>query len=305
MAPPDVLILGARAGSWHSVRLRWALEGRGRSVARLGFDDCGFTVDGYGGHVRLGGLTSLPRLVVVRFIPAGSFEQVTLRLGLLHALDAMGVPVVNSARAIERCTDKSMTSFLLARTGLPTPPTWTVETAEAAAAIVARETAAGRRLVLKPLFGAQGKGLRLVDSGQDLPAPEEVGGVFYLQRFVGRMGQDQTGWNDYRVLVAGGEPIAAMRRHGTSWITNIHQGGRPERVPATGRLAELAVAAVGAVGADYAGVDLIEDADGALQILEVNSMPAWQGLQKVAAVDIAERLAACLTRRLVPTPRAG
>ena len=62
----------------------------------------------------LSGIAELPRVALVRSIPAGSFEQVTLRLGLLHALTALGVTVVNDARGIERCVDKAMTSFLLA-----------------------------------------------------------------------------------------------------------------------------------------------------------------------------------------------
>ena len=70
----------------------------------------------------------------VRAIAGGSFEEVTRRLGVLHALRELGVPVWNDARAIERCVDKSMTSFLLARAGLPTPPTWAVEGADAARA---------------------------------------------------------------------------------------------------------------------------------------------------------------------------
>ena len=83
-----------------------------------------------------------------------------------------------------------------------------------------------------------------------------------------------------------------MRRRGASWITNIGRGGRAEPVPAAGRLAELAVAAAAAVGADHAGVDVIADCDGGLQILEVNSMPAWQGLQAVTSEDIALALGA-------------
>jgi ribosomal protein S6--L-glutamate ligase len=58
------------------------------------------------------------------------------------------------------------------------------------------------------------------------------------------------------------------------------------------------VAAAAAVGADHAGVDLIEDAEGVLQILEVNSMPAWQGLQSVTEVDIARELARDLLARV-------
>ncbi len=85
----------------------------------------------------------------------------TRRLGILHALARLGVPVWNSAAAIERCVDKSMTSFLLSRAGLPTPPTFAVEGLAAAEAVSRRELAGGP-LVLKPLFGAQGRGIRLV-----------------------------------------------------------------------------------------------------------------------------------------------
>ena len=99
-------------------------------------------------------------------------------------------------------------------------------------------------------------------------------------------------------MVIGGEPVAAVARHGLGWIPNIRQGGRPEAVPAAGELARLAVAAAEAVGCDHAGVDLIEGRDGRLLVLEVNSMPAWQGLQSVAGTDIAACLAGHLRRRL-------
>jgi glutathione synthase/RimK-type ligase-like ATP-grasp enzyme len=101
------------------------------------------------------------------------------------------------------------------------------------------------------------------------------------------------------VFVVAGRPVAAMARHGTGWITNIRQGARPAAAPVSGPLADLAVAAADAVGALYAGVDLIEAADdGGLAVLEVNSMPAWQGLQGVSeGVDIAGELAAAVLAR--------
>jgi RimK family alpha-L-glutamate ligase len=285
-------MLGAGHG-WHSARLTDAFTRLGARAVRLAFASCALTPSG----PRLSNADEAPRAVLVRSIPAGSLEQVTLRLGLLHALEAGGTPVVNGARAIERCVDKSVTSFLLARAGVPTPPAWTVETRAAAESITATEVAAGYRLVAKPLFGAQGKGLRLVSRPDDLPPPEEIGGVWHLQRYVGR---DASGWHDYRVFVVAGRPVAAMARHGTGWVTNIRQGARPAPVPARGPLADLAVAAAEAVGALYAGVDLIEATagNGGLAVLEVNSMPAWQGLQGVSeGVDIAGELAAAVLAR--------
>lgn len=277
---------------WHTRRLVAAFVARDMEVVAGSLRDCAFDLDAGGTGFALPGFAArLPDAVLVRSIAAGSFEQVTLRLSLLHALAAAGVPVVNEARAIERCVDKAMTSFLLHRAGLPIPPTLATESEEQ----VARWRAArDEDLVVKPLFGSQGRGLARIQPGEAPPALEPYGGVRYLQRFVGR----DSDWRDYRVMVVGGAPVAAMIRHGRSWITNVRRGARCEAIAITGRLAKLGVAAAAAVGADYAGVDLIEDRDGGLLVLEVNSMPAWKGLQSVAPCDIADRIAAHVIARL-------
>lgn len=290
MAPPEVAVLGAQGEGWHGSRLRASLAEAGLAVRRVAFERCRLGAGPGGAVIHLGELERLPAAVVVRSIPAGSFEQVTLRLGLLHALEAEGVLVTNPARAIERCVDKAAASYFIARAGVPTPATWAVERQDEAAGLVRAELARGHALVLKPLFGAQGKGLRLIAAPESLPGPEEVAGVYYLQRFVGPRTAES--WRDFRVFVVAGRAEAAMARRGNGWITNIRQGGVAEPVAATGRLAELAVAAAAALGTDHAGVDLIEDEHGALLVLEVNSMPAWQGLQGVSEVDIAACIAA-------------
>jgi RimK family alpha-L-glutamate ligase len=233
------------------------------------------------------GFHDLPDLAVVRAIGDGSLEAITMRLAVLHALEALGTPLVNSARAIERCTDKSMASFLLRRAGLPSPETFATQSPAQARAIARRECPRGP-LVLKPLFGAQGWGLQLIEKPDDLPTLEEARGVYYLQRFVGPA---RPPFEDMRVLIANGEVVAAMRRRSSHWVTNVRQGARPCAVEPTARERELALAAADAMGAVLAGVDLIAAADGAPQVLEVNSMAGWYGLQKVTPFSIAERLA--------------
>ena len=297
------------APDWHGRRLGAALRRRGASTVWLSLKDCGFAVGGADPSAASGGLSlagfadALPAGALVRSVPAGSFEQVTMRLGVLHALGAAGVPVCNDARAIERCVDKSTTSFLLHRAGIPTPPTWTAESVEQARALVRAEARPGRPLVLKPLFGAQGRGLLLIEDAAALPPPEAVGGVYYLQHFVA--GADP-GWRDWRAFVVGGRTVAAMIRHGASWRTNACRGARCEGVAPEGEIAELATAAAAAVGADYAGVDIIRDAGGRALVLEVNSMPAWKALQGVSTVDIAQALVDDFLARLrVPFAKAG
>jgi len=202
--------------------------------------------------------------------------------------------VWNDARAIERCVDKSMTSFLLAQSGIPTPDTWAVQSRDAARAIVGREAARGP-LVLKPLFGSQGRGLRLVRTPDELPQPGDTASVYYLQRFIG---VERDGFHDFRLLVSHGRVVAAMMRHSAEWITNIKRGGRPVTVVANDDTKALAVRAAAAVGADFAGVDILYDRDERPSVLEVNSMPAWSGLQKVTLVRIAGILAADLVAAL-------
>ncbi len=246
---------------------------------------------------------ALPDAVLVRSISAGSFEAVTRRLGVLHALGGLGVPVWNPAAAIERCVDKSTTSFVLDRAGVPTPPTFAVEGLVAAQAIAERELRRAR-LVLKPLFGAQGRGIVMIDAVSELPPEEEVGGVDYLQHYVARPGPP---FRDFRVFVCAGKVVAMMSRRGAAWITNVSQGGVPEPVDVTERalLERLAVAAAKAVGARFAGVDLVRAQDGAVFVLEVNSMPAWSGLQTVSETNIADAIAAGLLAFLAKRDEAA
>jgi RimK family alpha-L-glutamate ligase len=242
----------------------------------------GIAVPGFG--------AGLPGAVLVRSISSGSFEAVTRRLGVLHALRELGVTVWNDARAIERCVDKSTTSFFLAQAGIATPPTWTVEGREAAVALAELECPAGP-LVLKPLFGSQGSGLRLIGGAEDLPPPETVGGVYYLQRYI------PTGtrlFRDHRLFVCAGTVVAAMTREAETWVTNVRLGARPVAFAPPPTLAELAVRAAGCVGAHYAGVDLLVDRDLRPWVLEVNSMPGWKGLQRVTPCSIAGHIVAGL-----------
>jgi tetrahydromethanopterin:alpha-L-glutamate ligase len=275
---------------WHSRQLGAAFAKAGVEPVFLSLRRTGFAAATEGARLRLPGFEEeVPLGAFVRTISAGSFEQVTLRLGVLHALRESGLLVYNDARAIERCVDKSMTSFLLHRSGIPTPPTWAVESREAAQAIARAEASPARPLVLKPLFGSQGRGLALIEDELDLPPAETVAGVYYLQHYIG---EAREGWRDWRVFVAGGKAVAAMLRQGVTWKTNAAQGAHCQAIEPDGQMSAMAIAAAQAVGAAFAGVDIIRDAEGRLFVLEVNSNPAWSALQRVTRRPIAEALVA-------------
>ena len=296
-ARPPLVAIVVSTIDWHARALSRGLAAAGARAITVKLSSCSLETTSPS-LVRLPGCDEgLPDAVLVRSIPGGTFEAVTLRLGILHALSSLGVTVWNDPRAIERCVDKSTTSFLLARAGLPTPPTWTVESREAACKILRRELSQGP-LVAKPLFGSQGRGLTLIRTLDDLPEPERVAGVYYLQRYVG---VERDGFRDFRLLVSRGRIVASMMRHSRTWITNVKQGGKPIAAVVDPEMKELAIAATAAVGADFAGVDIVHCAQGRPRVLEVNSMPAWSGLQRVTpnciARVIAEDLLAALSER--------
>ena len=272
-------------GDWHARRLVKAMSARGVQVVTTSLKLCAFDTASPTGLSIPGFDDGLPDGAFVRSISHGSLEQITFRLGILHALRESGVRVWNDARAIERCVDKSTATFLLQRAGVPAPPTVTVESAAHAHAKFEHLAAP---VVVKPLFGAQGVGIVKTERATDLPRGPEVGDVYYMQSFISQRGP---GFEDWRVFVSGGRVLAAMARRGKTWITNVAQGAEPAAYEAEPAMSAMALAAVQALGADYAGVDLIRRADGKLFVLEANSNPAWHGLQSVSDVDIAAALA--------------
>jgi len=293
MTPPasPVVVITEDSG-WHGAELQRAFEQRGTAVRFASLRACRLDLTGAAPSVVLPGLGErVPAGVLVRDVPGGTLEQVVLRLDLLHALRELGVLVYNDARVIERTVDKALTSLLLRRAGLPGPPTCVTESGVEAQAFLERETAAGHEVVAKPLFGSLGVGLRRLGAGAELPDAADVGGVWYLQRYI-ETGSSGGGWRDFRVLVVGGLAVAAMIRHGASWVSNVAQGAHCQPAAADPELEHLAVAATHAVGAAYAGVDLVRDREGGLHVLEVNGIPAWRGLQGTTGIDLAERVVA-------------
>jgi RimK family alpha-L-glutamate ligase len=227
--------------------------------------------------------------VLARIIPSGSLEQIIFRVDALHRLEERGVRVMNSPRAIERTVDKFWTSTLLERCGIPTPDTIVCETSEEAFAAF-REL---RDVIVKPLFGSMGLGMTRV-SDEDMAfrvfkTIEQIRGVYYLQRVIGHGGRD------IRAFVVGGQVLAAIERRSDGWRTNISRGGTARPVALSRAWSALALRAAAAVGAEYAGVDLLPGDDGTVYVLEVNGIPGWRGLQEATGVDVADAVIGQLT----------
>jgi RimK family alpha-L-glutamate ligase len=220
---------------------------------------------------------------IVRTIPAGSLEQVIFRMDVLHAASGRGLPILNPPRAVETCVDKYLTNVRLAAAGLPTPPTHVSQCADGA--FVAFDQLGGD-VVIKPVFGAEGRGMQRISDRElawrTFRVLEQTGQLIYQQQFVQHPGFDT------RVLVIGGRVRAAMQRiAGNDWRTNVAQGGTPQRVVLSPSETELAIRAAEAVGCPVAGVDLLPGPNGRLYVIEVNAVPGWRALAPTCGIDVA------------------
>lgn len=277
-------ILGT-PGGWHAQKLQDSLEAHKAQVA---FADATLLVSrlGRSAGVGEGGLDlGAFDLLFVREVPGGSLEQVIYRMDALHQLENAGLRVVNSPYAIEKMVDKYYTLALLQQSGLPVPETRVCEGFERAMEAFHE---LGGDVVVKPLFGSRGVGMvRITEedtAGRVFRALQIGSYVYYLQKFIPHFNQDQ------RVFVIGSECVASMTRVANSWKTNVAAGAHPVHTQVTPEVQDICGQAAKVLGADYCGVDLLWSEEGKLSILEVNSMPAWQGLQEVTDFDIADRI---------------
>ena len=285
-----IAVLAARTG-WHTQEIERAAVERGHEAVVLPYEGLVATIGADAGlrsrSTQLDGVDA----VLARIIPSGSLEQIIFRVDALHRLEDRGVKVLNSPRAIERTVDKFWTSALLEQCGIPTPETIVCDDAEEA-------TAAFRRLgdvIVKPLFGSMGLGMvRVKDEEMAFRVfrtVEQIRGVYYLQRTIDHDGVD------IRAFVIGGRVLAAIERRAAGWRTNLACGGTARAISLPEPLSALAVRAAAAVGADYAGVDLLTATDGTAYVLEVNGIPGWKGLQEATGLDVAGRLVDLLALR--------
>ena len=223
--------------------------------------------------------------VIVRTMPPGSLEQVVFRMDLLHQLVDAKIPVLNSPRALECAVDKYLTTARMARAGLPVPETIVCEGFEEA---LAAFLTLGGDVVIKPMFGAEGRGIVRV-SDPDLAhrvfrTLTRVDSVVYLQKFVHHPGYD------IRILILDGQVLGSMKRiSDTDFRTNVSRDARTAVHHPTRMEIDYALRAVECTGAILAGVDLLYDQSGELFVIEVNAVPGWRAFSRTTGIDVADR----------------
>ena len=206
-------------------------------------------------------------------------------LAVVNQFDMMGVPVLAAAVPIARSRDKLRALQLLSRFGLDIPRTAMCRYRDEVAQVV--EHVGGLPCIIKLLQGTQGVGVMIASTMEEvqgmLDAFWDLGQEILLQEFVA-----ESKGRDLRALVIGDRVVAAMRRQARTgeFRSNIHRGGKARSVVLPREYAEAAVKAARVIGLEVAGVDMLESRNGP-KIMEVNSSPGFEGLERATRKDIA------------------
>ncbi len=280
-----IAILGKK-DAWYTAAIQNAFRARGIDVPCYPITALTASV-GMNSFMRSsGGSLDDFETLLVRAIPSGSLEQVIYRMDALHRLENRGVQVINPAETIERGVDKYYTLTLAEDIGIRIPPTIITEKFEDA---LSAFDELGGDIIVKPLFGSEGKGMVRVtdkDAAYRLFRSIEMGRyIFYMQKYIPH------GNRDIRLFVLGGKVMAAMTRKGKDWKCNIANGATGEPLTPDRELCEAGIRAAGMLKADYAGVDILPGDDGNYYLIEVNSIPGWRGLEKATGFDAAGAIA--------------
>lgn len=271
---------------WHSEKICEKLLIKNIQVKKLYFNDISVEIDQ--------DLVSFYYLkkpfkfeaVWVRFINQGSIEEITQKLSILHLMEKVGIYVHNSASIIEKTVDKFMCSALFSLNNIKTPKTFVLSNKIILREIVLRELTKGP-LLLKPIFGSQGKGIKIIKDINDFEKKVIFEKVFYLQEFLGSLSEHS--YSDLRVMVSNHRVVYAVERQSKSFITNAYQGANLKTVEISKKLKNISLKISQILDLGYGGLDF-KFFRNDYYLLEVNSIPSWKISQKFSKNSIAENL---------------
>ena len=251
-------------------------------------------LDPFGFYLQVG---SNNRRITYHGKPAEDFDVLVPRLSRTTAqygeevvahFEWIGTPVVNRAKSIAAARHKFHSLRVLAQHGLPVPPSLTVGSATFLENAVAEM--GNYPFILKPFHGTHGRGVMLLDTPTSLTSAVDVlcdlHEDYVIQPFIA-----EAEGVDIRVLIVGGEAIAAMKRSAPAgeFRANIHRGGSGEAVSLPDAYTDVAVRAAAALELEIAGVDLLQTNEGPV-VLEVNPSPGFEELESVTGINVADAI---------------
>lgn len=204
---------------------------------------------------------------------------------VVRQFEQMDVFVANTSAGISNSRDKLRSLQILSRHRIGIPQTTFVR--DNKDVIPAIERVGGAPVIIKLIEGTQGIGVLLAETEKSAEAIIELlqsqKQSVLIQKFV-----SESKGRDIRAFVVGDRVVGAMRRvaQGQEFRSNVHRGGLTEKVELDESYCETAIRAAQIMGLRVAGVDMLESKEGP-QIMEVNSSPGLEGIERCTQLDIA------------------
>jgi ribosomal protein S6--L-glutamate ligase len=277
-----IIVLSRNKKLYSTKRLVKSIEERGHEALVLDHLKCDIVIEQdkptifYGAEELTDVSAVIPRIgASVTFYGAAVVRQ----------FEMMGIPTVVESQALVRSRDKLRSLQILARSGVGLPKTVFTNYSKEVTQII--DSVGGAPLIVKLLEGTQGVGVVLAPTRK---AAESIIEAFHsmkarviVQEFI-----SEAEGADIRAFVIGNRVVGAMKRQGKEgeFRSNLHQGGVGSLIKLNKKQMEIALTASKAMNLPIAGVDMIESSKGPL-ILEVNSSPGLEGIEKVSGRDIA------------------
>lgn len=290
-----IAILSQDSSLYSTQRLKQAASEQGHDVQVINYLRCYMNI------------TSHKPSVVYQGKPLEEYDAVIPRIGasrtfygtaVVRQFELMGVFTANESQAISRSRDKLRCLQILAREGLGLPVTGFAHATQDIDGLI--ETVGGAPVVIKLLEGTQGIGVVLAETHQAAKSVIEafrgLDANILVQEFI-----REAHGSDIRCFVVGGKVIAAMKRQGAEgeFRSNLHRGGKAEKVKLTPEERSTAVRSVKAMGLRVAGVDLLRSNHGPV-VMEINSSPGLEGIEKATGIDVAGKIIEFIQKNATP-----
>jgi len=287
-------LLASNPSLYSNKRIMEAGEARGHEMVFLNVEHAYMKLDANSPQIRYRGGNILNQFdaIIPRIKPAVTFYG----CALLRQFKHLGVYCLNSADAITQSRDKLFASQLFSENDIHIPTTGFAKSPMDTKDLIRMVN--GAPLIIKLLESTQGKGVVLAETNK---AAESVINAFksvktniLVQEFI-----KEANGQDIRCFVINGKVIASMQRQAEKgeFRANIHQGGKASLIKITSEERRLALKAAKILNLAVAGVDIIRSNKGPL-LLEVNSSPGLEGIEKATGVDIANGMIQAIERKL-------
>ena len=291
----NIAILSKNPHLYSTQRLKEAAEQRGHTAKIVNTLRCYMNITSKNPEVHYGG-KKLEHFDAV--IPRIGASITFYGTAVVRQFEMMGVFTLNESVAISRSRDKLRSLQLLARKGIGMPITGFSRSPDDVRDLI--NIASGAPLVIKLIEGTQGIGVVLAETTK---AAESVIEAFMglkanikVQEYI----QEASG-EDIRCFVIGDKVVASMRRKAKEgeFRSNLHRGGTASLIKITPEERKTALKAAHVMGLNVAGVDILRSSRGPL-VLEVNSSPGLEGIEKSTGEDIAEQIIQFIEKNAEP-----